>query len=59
MYRSFHPGKLWLDTNGKPIHANGFSVSNERGKPEINAARLQVDSLTGPTRKNVRGEIAS
>lgn len=25
-YNSFKPGKSWLDTNGKPIQAHGFSV---------------------------------
>lgn len=26
MNKSFKPGKLWLDTSGKPIQAHGFSV---------------------------------
>lgn len=26
MYNSFKPGQVWLDTNGKPIQAHGFSV---------------------------------
>lgn len=26
MYNSIRPGKKWLDTNGKPIQAHGFSV---------------------------------
>lgn len=26
MYNSIKPGKMWLDTNGKPIQAHGFSV---------------------------------
>ena len=26
MYTSFMPGQLWLDTEGKPIQAHGFSV---------------------------------
>ena len=26
MYHSIRPGKKWLDTNGKPIQAHGFSV---------------------------------
>ena len=26
MYNRFRPGKEWLDTNGKPIQAHGFSV---------------------------------
>lgn len=26
MYESFRPGQKWLDTNGKPIQAHGFSV---------------------------------
>ena len=26
MYNSIHPGKVWLDTNGNPIQAHGFSV---------------------------------
>ena len=26
MYNSFKPGEEWLDTNGKPIQAHGFSV---------------------------------
>ncbi len=34
MYHSIRPGKKWLDTNGKPIQAHGFSVfydeENER-----------------------------
>lgn len=25
-YNSFRPGKLWMDTEGKPIQAHGFSV---------------------------------
>lgn len=25
-YDSFNPGQLWLDTEGKPIHAHGGSV---------------------------------
>lgn len=25
-YTSIHPGEIWLDTNGKPIQAHGFSV---------------------------------
>lgn len=25
-YNSIHPGKEWLDTNGKPIQAHGFQV---------------------------------
>lgn len=25
-YNSFHPGRTWLDTDGKPIQAHGFSV---------------------------------
>ena len=25
-YKSFHPGQVWLDTNGNPIQAHGFSV---------------------------------
>lgn len=25
-YTSFHPGQKWLDTNGKPIQAHGFTV---------------------------------
>lgn len=45
-YNSFRPGKKWLDTNGKPIQAHGFSVfynekeglyywygENRRGQP--------------------------
>ncbi len=26
MYNSFRPGQVWLDTDGKPIQAHGFSV---------------------------------
>ena len=26
MYNSIRPGKVWLDTSGKPIQAHGFSV---------------------------------
>lgn len=26
MYNSIKPGRVWLDTNGKPIQAHGFSV---------------------------------
>jgi len=26
MYNSFRPGRIWLDTDGKPIQAHGFSV---------------------------------
>lgn len=25
-YHSIHPGRVWLDTSGKPIQAHGFSV---------------------------------
>ena len=25
-YTSIKPGQVWLDTNGKPIQAHGFSV---------------------------------
>ena len=34
MYESIHPGKVWLDTNGKPIQAHGFTVfyNEEAGK---------------------------
>lgn len=32
-YSSFKPGEVWLDTNGKPIQAHGFSVFyNEEDK---------------------------
>ena len=31
MYNSFGPGKPWLDTNGKPIQAHGFSVFYKDG----------------------------
>lgn len=31
MITSFKPGKLWLDTSGKPIQAHGFSVLYENG----------------------------
>lgn len=26
MYHSIRPGRIWLDTSGKPIQAHGFSV---------------------------------
>ena len=26
MYHAFYPGKIWLDTEGKRIHAHGGSV---------------------------------
>ena len=26
MYDRFYPGRVWLDTNGKPIQAHGGSV---------------------------------
>ena len=33
MYHSIKPGKVWLDTSGKPIQAHGFSVFyNEKNK---------------------------
>ncbi len=33
MYHSIKPEKVWLDTNGKPIQAHGFSVFyNEKEK---------------------------
>ena len=25
-YQSIRPGKLWLDSDGKPIHAHGFQI---------------------------------
>ena len=32
-YNAIHPGEVWLDTNGKPIQAHGFSVFyNEQEK---------------------------
>lgn len=31
MYHSFHPGQVWLDTEGKPIQAHGGSVLYEDG----------------------------
>lgn len=33
MYNSIKPGKVWLDTNGQPIQAHGFSVfwNEEKG----------------------------
>lgn len=30
-YRAVHPGEIWLDTNGKPIQAHGFSVFYKDG----------------------------
>lgn len=30
-YNSIQPGKVWLDTNGKPIQAHGFSVFYKDG----------------------------
>lgn len=30
-YHSFHPGKIWLDTNGNPIQAHGGSLFFENG----------------------------
>ena len=32
MYSSIRPGKVWLDTNGKPIQAHGFSVFYNEGE---------------------------
>ena len=33
MYNSIRPGQVWLDTDGKPIQAHGFSVFwNEQEK---------------------------
>lgn len=31
MYHAFHPGQLWLDTEGKPIQAHGGSVLHWEG----------------------------
>ncbi len=31
MYHSFHPGQVWLDTEGKRIHAHGGSIFHENG----------------------------
>ena len=31
MYNSIRPGQIWLDTNGKPIQAHGFSVFHKDG----------------------------
>lgn len=31
MYHSFHPGQVWLDTQGKRIHAHGGSILYEDG----------------------------
>ncbi len=30
-YDAFHPGKIWLDTNGNRIQAHGGSVLYENG----------------------------
>ncbi|WP_394525582.1 family 43 glycosylhydrolase [Paenarthrobacter nicotinovorans] len=30
-YDSFRPGQIWLDTNGRPIQAHGFSVFEKDG----------------------------
>lgn len=30
-YTSIRPGQLWLDTEGKPIHAHGFQVMEQDG----------------------------
>lgn len=32
MYKAFHPGEVWLDTDGKPIQAHGGSVLYWEGK---------------------------
>ena len=31
-YDAFYPGKLWLDTAGKPIQAHGGSLIFDNGK---------------------------
>ena len=31
-YNSFHPGQVWLDTNGKRIHVHGGSILYENGR---------------------------
>lgn len=31
MYTAFHPGQVWLDTNGNRIHAHGGSIFVEEG----------------------------
>ena len=31
IYSSMKPGQIWLDTNGKPIQAHGFSVFHKDG----------------------------
>lgn len=30
-YTAFHPGQVWLDTNGKRIQTHGGSVYHENG----------------------------
>lgn len=39
-YNSFHPGQVWLDTNGKRIHAHGGSIlyENDRYYSALHAA---------------------
>ena len=34
-YNAIHPGKVWLDTSGKPIQAHGFSVRKKAPVPEF------------------------
>lgn len=41
-YKSFHPGKVWLDTNGNPIQAHGFSVFyNAEDKHTIGMGKIK------------------
>ena len=46
-YKSFHPGKVWLDTNGNPIQAHGFSVFyNAEDKTYSSDPRIYLHLIT-------------
>lgn len=52
-YTSIRPGKEWLDTNGKPIQAHGFSVFHKDGTwycwtstISVNMARMHIMDKT-------------
>ena len=48
-YNSVRPGKVWLDTDGKPIQAHGFQISYADGKYYWYGEN-KADALLGTTR---------
>ena len=41
IYTSFRPGKVWLDTAGKPIAAHGFSIPGQLKQTNENTCKAR------------------